>query len=124
MKKLWLCLVLVLAGCASIQNPLNITRLADIESAYGIVLAAANAYRTVYTINPCTRSHPESATNYCARRSVVILLQGADRKAQIALRSARIFVANNPTLDAGSVIGVAQLAIDAMRQIEQQNGVR
>lgn len=122
-KLLVLFFVLTLSACASINNPLNLTRLAQIESAYGIALSAAVGYYRLYKINRCTQSRPESVANICARRSVVVALQQADKKAQVALTSAQRFVRANPTLNAGAVIDAAQLAVDAMRQIEQINGV-
>lgn len=124
MRKLLIALVaLALAGCATIQNPLNITRLAQVESTYGIALSAANAYRTLYQVNRCKKGQLEAYNNVCARRSVVLQLQAADRKAKIALDAARAFVVNNPTVDAGSLIAAAQLAVDAFQKIEADNGV-
>jgi hypothetical protein len=124
MNRIVLALCLVLAGCSTFQNPINTTRLAEVESAYGIALSAAVAYRSLYNINRCTASKPESATNICARRSVVLSLQKADREAQVALAAARTFVNNNPTLDASSVINVASQAVGVMRDIESINGIK
>lgn len=124
MRKLAIVLCVGLAACARIQNPLNVTRLAQTESAYGIALSAAVGYYSVYKINRCTKARPESAMNICARRSVVVKLQQADRSAQIALDAARDFVTNNPTLDAGSIISAAALAVETFRKVETDNGVQ
>lgn len=122
-----LLLGLLVSGCAtfftSIQNPINRARLAEIESAYGAVLAVANGYRQLYKVNRCTVTSPESATNLCARRSVVILLQNADRRVQISLVAARRFISANPTLDASSILDALQTSVETMRQIENLNGV-
>lgn len=125
MRKILLALLcLVVAGCASIQNPLNITRLAQVESAYGLALSAASGYRALYEINRCTVSRPESATNICARRSVVLKLQAADLKAQAALKFASEFTHNNPTIDASSMIGAASSAVAAFKLVADQTKVR
>lgn len=123
-KFIFLLVAFALSACATIQNPLNVTKLAQIESAYGIALAAAVGYYELYKVNRCTVLRPESPTNFCARRSVVVKLQAADRKAFIAMHAARVFVHNNPNLDASSYISAASLAIGAMRQVEELNGVR
>lgn len=114
---------LSVSACATLQNPINLTRLAQVESAYGIALSLAVGYYQLYKINRCTTTHLESATNICARRSVVVKLQQADRTAQISLQAARKFVNDNPTLDAGALIDAASLAVDAFRQVETANGV-
>jgi hypothetical protein len=117
-----------LAGCAStggiegftrlittgIANPVTPAALSDVKNAYGIALAAAVAYRE----RPrCTKTHLESVTNLCARRSIVVKLQQADLKAQAALAKADMFVADNPTLNAGSVIQAASLAVSAFQGV-------
>jgi hypothetical protein len=117
-----------LAGCAStggiegltrlattgIANPVTPAALSDVKNAYGIALAAAVAYRE----RPrCTKTHLESVTNLCARRSIVVKLQQADLKAQAALANADMFVADNPTLNAGSVIQAASLAVSAFQGV-------
>jgi hypothetical protein len=99
---------------AGIANPLTPTALSDVKSAYGIALAAAVAYRE----RPrCTKTHLESVTNLCARRSIVVKLQQADIKARAALDKADMFIADNPTLNAGSVIQAASLAVSAFQGV-------
>lgn len=108
---------LALGGCATtpIRNPITTTQLATVESAYGVALAGAVAYRN----RPrCTKTALESISNLCARRSIVIRLQQADQKAQIALGKAAIFIRNNPTLDASSLIAAAQAAVELLNQIQ------
>jgi hypothetical protein len=119
-----LTLSLALAGCAhnadgslvtSIPNPVTNTQLATLESAYGVALAGAVAYRN----RPrCTKTALESVSNICARRSIVIRMQQADKTAQVAIGRARGFVIANPTLDASSLIQAAQDAIAVFSQIQ------
>jgi ABC-type uncharacterized transport system substrate-binding protein len=122
MKKLLIAALLAvgLAGCATIQNPVNTTRLATVESTYGVALSIAVAYRNLPL---CKTGTTPSLQNICAKRSVIVRLQSADRDAQIALASARSFVKNNPTLSATSVIGIAQNAVAAFQAIEQNEGI-
>ena len=126
MKRLFALLLLVplLAGCAhnpdgslitSIPNPVTNTQLATLESAYGVALAGAVAYRN----RPrCTKTALESVSNICARRSVVVRMQQADKTAQVAIGRARGFVIANPTLDASSLIQAAQDAIAVFSSIQ------
>lgn len=129
-----LCASLALAGCAtnpltgqpsllpSIVNPVSETRLASIEASYGIALSAATAYIDNYRVgNRCTRTNPESLTNLCSRRSVVLQMQSAIRTAQDALGRARAFTANNPTLDASSVVEAAAAAVGALQALSARS---
>lgn len=119
MRKLVLVLALILGGCASlpsVPNPLSPSSLYDIENAYGVALSQAVAYRG----RPlCKVGHLESVTNICARRSIIVRLQKADGKAQIALANAKAFVRDNPTLDATSVLAIAQAAVTTFIQASQ-----
>lgn len=122
MRKLIACLfAIVLGACAHIQNPVNETRLATVESAYGVALSIAVGYRNTRL---CKRGEQVSITNICARRDVILQLQAADRNAQLALKEARTFVKDNPTLDAIQVIQAAESAISVFRQIEANYGVQ
>ena len=121
MRKLILALPLVLTGClATIQNPINNNDLAVVYSAYGATLAVANAYRSLPL---CRTGTVFSATNICARRSVIVQLQKADKQARIAISVAQNFINNNPTLSAASLVGVANASVAAFQQIEIVNGV-
>lgn len=117
---------LSLAGCgttglfSSIQNPVNLNSLSSIESTYGVALSVAVGYRRLPL---CTLANPLSVSNVCAKRSVVLQLQSADQKAQIALSAARSFAANNPSLSAASIISTAQTAVSTFLAIESANGV-
>ena len=124
---------LVLAGCAGqsvfqggtsllapIQNPVSRTTLAEVESAYGIVLTAAVAYRRLPL---CRRGEVASATRLCADRGVILVLQAADRKARVALLSARSFVRNHPTLNAVDIILLAKHAVEDFQNVAAANRV-
>lgn len=113
-------LAISLSGCAgmrpmiSIQNPISDNTLASLEASYGLALTAAVAYRN----RPrCTRTRLESLSYLCARRSIVVRLQHADQVAEIALGRAASFIANNPTLDASSLIQAASAAIGAFSEL-------
>jgi hypothetical protein len=117
MKKIILALTLsfALAACATVKNPINNTQLATIESAYGVALSGAVAYRN----RPrCTKTALESVSNLCARRSIVLRMQAADKQAQVALGRVRIFIRDNPTLDASSLMQAAQDAVAVFGNIQ------
>ena len=108
-------IALSLGACATIKNPITNSQLATIESSYGVVLSGAVAYRN----RPrCTKTALESVSNICARRSIVLRMQAADRTAQVALGRARAFVTNNPTLDASSLLQAAQDAVSIFAAIQ------
>lgn len=113
-KLLILGFALVLSACATINNPLTVNRLAALESAYGVVLSAAVAYR-----NSCARGAlPRSC------RPIVVELQKAGSIAQQRVVSLRAFVRQNPTLDAGSLLQAAESAVDTFTQVAQVYGVK
>lgn len=113
-------LALALSGCATIRNPVNVGQLAAVESAYGVALSLAVAYRGLPL---CRTGTSPGLQNVCAKRSVIVRLQRADRDAQIALASARTFVKANPTIDAASVLAIAQDAVAALQAIEANEGI-
>ncbi len=117
MKRLLLsiALALSLAACASINNPVSRTTIVTAESAYGVALSAAVAYRKL-----CADKVIARAT--CA--PVVTKLQNADRKVQVALSNLRLFVKNNPTVDAVSLITAVKDAVDDFQAIASANGVK
>lgn len=115
MKKFGVLLVvLLLSACTTINNPLTVNRLAALESAYGVVLSAAVAYR-----NSCARGAlPRSC------RPIVVELQKAGSVAQQRVVSLRRFVRENPTIDAGSLLQAAESAVDAFHQVALVYGVK
>lgn len=121
MRKLVLALPLILAGCASINNPLTLNELGGMESAYGLALSAAVAYRSLPL---CHTGTVASATNVCAQRSIVVKLQQASRTATLSIHAARDFVVNNPTVDATVAIATAQRALAGLQAIEQTYNIK
>ena len=110
-------------GVAPIQNPVTTGNIQDIENGYGIALAGAVAYRELYDTNPCTRSRPFSASNICAKRSVVNQLLDAQHKVRSALDQAYGFIRANPTLNAASYIQAAQTAFNIFLTVKSKNGI-
>ena len=106
---------------ASIPNPANKQQLAAAESTYNIAANAALVYRS----RPlCKTGTVETLENICARRSVVVKMQTYDRNAYAALKAARTFVRNNPTISAVSIIAAAQRAVSDYQSAAQTNGVQ
>lgn len=122
-----LVLALGLSGCAtfnpfgSVANPVGTQSLAATESAYGVALSAALAYKSLPL---CKTGTTISLNNVCARRSVIVQLQNADRYAHAQILVARQFVKNNPTLDASAILTTAQNAVAAFKSAETANGVQ
>ena len=126
MKRLLLALTLSLSlgGCLppAIPNPVTPTSLYDVEATYAIAQAGVDTYVQRYRDGfRCTKTKPESVTNICSRRSIVVKMQKADSTAQIALGRAEAFVRDNPMLDATSVLSLASQAVTALYQIQQGN---
>lgn len=115
MRKVILILAMALSGCASINNPITLNEIGGMESAYGIALSAAVAYRSLPL---CKTATVATVTNVCAQRSIIVKLQTANKSVIVAIHAARDFVANNPTLDPATVIGTAQRAIAGLQAIE------
>lgn len=119
-------LVLGLAGCTgtrvgdlltvattTIANPVGTVDIYRVENVYAAALQGAKSYRdycwsrsyAAITADPVMRSVCQK------RRSVVRVMQSARAKAGSALRDARAFIANNPTLSAAAVISAAWTAV-------------
>ncbi len=113
-------LALALGACATIQNPINTTQLAQVESGYGIALSAAVAY---LNLPLCRTGTSASLSNICAQRSVIVKLQAAAAKTQGAIVAARNFIKNNPTINVASAVGIAQAALNDFQTVESMYGV-
>lgn len=125
MRQIALVLLLAVstAGCGlftSFQNPVSLNDLGGIESTYGIALSAAVAYRNLPL---CKTGTIATATNVCAQRSIIVKMQQADKTTESAIQAANAFVAANPTLNATSVIAVAQSALAGFQAIEATYGI-
>ncbi len=122
MKKLLISLVILSfttltscgAGFGSFNNPLTKTALVNSESAYGVVLASAVAYRDL-----CNKR----VLNRVTCTQVVAKLQAADRAVQVALKNLRTFTAKYPTIDASSLVQVVKDAVDDFKAISNAAGV-
>lgn len=137
MKKLLVAvLVLSLGGCAldpfgrsifeggssfttPITTPVGRRELAEIENAYGIALAAAVNYRR-YCYGKPISALPDICRD---RRNIVLTMQQYDQTAQRALRAARNFIRNNPTISAVSAIAAARQAVADFQQAARNQGV-
>lgn len=113
MKKLVVSvLALSLGGCAgSIQKQVVTNETYGAVNSAGIALSVAKAYRNLPL---CTKLHPASFTNVCAKRSVVLKLQDYSNRLVIAVNAA----ARNPSL-----IADAQAALSVLQSFEAANGV-
>lgn len=107
-------LLLAVAACVSIKQPISYNELGAVESAYGVLLSQAVAYRNLPL---CHTGTVATLQNICAQRSVIIKLQQADLIAQRAITTANSFVEQNPTLDPTAVIAAAQSALSAFQSI-------
>lgn len=114
----------LLASCASNPNPANMDQLQKVEAGYGVLLSAAANYRELYNTNPCTKAKPLSTSNFCASRSVILILQDADKKVELAIKDAKDFIKNNPKVDAVVYISAAMSAVNDFKALEAQNGVK
>ncbi len=124
---------LSLAGCVTnsdgsttifpvVKNPVTPTSLYDLKATYAVAASGAAEYIDRYRQgHRCTKTKLESVGNVCSRRSIVVKLQRADRNAQIALGQATVFIRDNPTLNALSVISAAQAAVTTFYNIQQGN---
>lgn len=112
---------LVLAGCQSVQlpsldlsNTVTLNTIYGVENAYGIAASAANAYKALPL---CHTGTTPGAANICARRSVIVRLQGAMARARLAVNNAVHFARAYPSLDITNVLGAAQTALLDVQQV-------
>jgi len=110
----------LLAGCQTTLPSFNLgtavtlNTVYGIENAYGVAVNAANAYKALPL---CSTGSVPSANNVCAKRSVIVNLQAAMRRAQIAVNNAVMFQKTYPTVDVTNVIGAARSALLDVQQI-------
>lgn len=117
-------LLLVLGACASprvnLSGTVTLNTLYGAQSAYGVALSGMRAYKALPL---CRTGTTATVLNPCARRSIVVRLQAADRKAIAALRDARTFITRYPTLDASNVIAAAVTAVQSVRDLLNSEGI-
>lgn len=105
---------LVLASCATLQNPITSDRLTTIKEGYGLVLSAAVAYR-----NSCDqRLIPSSC------RKVVPQLVSADAKVRVALGRLSSIQKLGPSISTAAAIDQLSAAVNDFKVIAASNGVQ
>lgn len=115
-----LALSLALANCTTVLPSVNISNAValntvyGVANAYGIAVNAANAYRALPL---CATGTRPSATNICARRSVIVNLQSAMSRARLAVNNAVAFQKAYPTLDVTNVVAAAQAALSDVQAV-------
>ncbi len=124
MRKLLACAALAfglaLAGCQSVLPSLNLSTAVTlntvygIENAYGVAVNAANAYKALPL---CKTGTIPSATNICAKRSVIVNLQSAMRRARVAVNNLVNFQKTYPSVDITNVLSAAQTALIDVQQV-------
>lgn len=120
---------LSLGGCANKQllpsvnlsNAVTLNTLQGVEATYGIALSAERAYKALPL---CKTGTTTTVTNPCAKRSIIVTLQEADRKAIAAIDRANTFVKMYPTVDATNVISAAAAAVSDLKSLLATNGVQ
>jgi len=124
MPRYFACVALIggalLAGCQStlpsldLNTAVTLNTIYGIENAYGIAVNAANAYKSLPL---CKTGTTPDASNICAKRSVIVRLQTAIRRAQIAVNNAIEFQKIYPTVDLTNAIGAAHAALLDVQQV-------
>ena len=113
-------LSLALANCTAVLPSVNISNAValntvyGVANAYGIAVNAANAYKALPLCKTGTRP---SATNICAKRSVIVNLQGAMGRARLAVNNAVAFQKTYPTLDVTNVVAAAQSTLSDVQAV-------
>lgn len=111
---------LALANCTTVLPSVNISNaialntVYGVANAYGIAVNAANAYKALPL---CATGTRPSATNICAKRSVIVNLQGAMSRARLAVNNAVAFQKAYPTLDVTNVVAAAQAALSDVQAV-------
>lgn len=111
---------LALANCTTVLPSVNISNAValntvyGVANAYGIAVNAANAYRALPL---CATGSRPSATNICAKRSVIVNLQSAMSRARLAVNNAVAFQKTYPTLDVTNVVAAAQAALSDVQAV-------
>lgn len=104
---------LLQAATTTIANPVGTTDIYRVKNAYAAALELAVEYRRYCWSKPyaALMADPVSKPVCEKRRAVVRFAQVAQRNASGAVVAAENFVANNPTLNASTVVGAAWQAV-------------
>lgn len=114
----------LLAGCfssADLNTSASRKTLFGLTNSYGVLLSAAQTYKDLPL---CKTGTTTSVTNICSRRSIVVRLQAADRRAVTALQNADAFISRFPTLDATNIIAAAVTAMADYQSVMNETGVQ
>ena len=107
-----------LGGCnlptLNVGSQVNLNTLEGVVSGYGILLNAENTYKALPL---CKTGTAPIITNVCAKRSIIVRLQSADRVANVSVNNAISFVRNNPSVNPSNYISAAQSAITALQSV-------
>jgi len=110
----------LLGGCTftmpsfTIGSQVNLNTLEGVIAGYGVMLNAELTYRALPL---CKTGAEPSITNICAKRSVIVKLQAADKVANVAVNAAVAFVKANPTVDPSSYLSAARDALTGLRTV-------
>jgi len=112
---------LALAGCQTASLPslnlntaVTLNTIYGIENAYGVAVNAANAYKALPL---CRTGTVPGAANICAKRSVIVNLQAAMRKARLAVNNLVAFRKAYPSVDITDMLSAAQSALIGVQQV-------
>lgn len=105
----------------SVQNPISNDDFYYVKAVYASLALPVANYRELPL---CKKSKPFSFTNICAKYSVIVKLQEYDNIAYNAISKADQYIASNQTLNLGSVVSAAKLAVDAYKNYALANGIK
>lgn len=115
-KVVLVALALGLGGCISVPNPIEASKVFELENAYGVAQSAA----TIYVRLPrCAVASPP-----CSRAANVIAIGEADKKARIALGALEDFARNPqnyPNLNYSALVGAATSAIGVLQAVSRSS---
>lgn len=103
-----------------ITNPIGPDQQYEIEGAVVVARRAAVEY---FRLPQCRRTQVATVQNPCAKRSIKVMIQNADRKLQIVLVAYRRFVQDNPTVDAESAAQAVWNVLGELRATITSAGV-
>lgn len=128
-----LLLSFVVAGCsgdsvfrggtsltASVTNPVG---KKELQVVYNTYLIAGNSYIRYRNLGICQAGTSFTLAKPCADRGVLLSIQAKDRTAYAALKTAGVFVKNNPNVSALSLVNAARSAVTDFQNAIPSTGV-
>lgn len=108
---------LLSAATSTIINPVDAVDIYRVKNVYAASLQGAVDWRSYCWSKPYAALMADPVANVVCknRRSTVRAIQAAQLRAASAIDSAQTFVANNPTLNAASVISAAWSAVTSFQ---------